>query len=162
MFAVKLVNQGTAPTATTMPIGSATFGSFMSDPITFDRDLDFRSDSVYVGRSIDPNAGAPANLGYWWGKYYRLTMGACPTAPCGTSTWGVANGANRSPTEMIAQLTVGGSPAFLGPTTTSSAVTLDDAGNTWVFFGTGRFYTQSDKIDQHVQYLVGVKDTVMN
>jgi type IV pilus assembly protein PilY1 len=162
MFAVKLVNQGTAPTTTTMPIGSATFGSFMSDPITFDRDLDFRSESVYVGRSIDPNAGAPANLGYWWGKYYRLTMGACPTAPCGTSTWGVANGANRSPTEMIAQLTVGGSTVFLGPTTTSSAVTLDDAGNTWVFFGTGRFYTQSDKIDQHVQYLVGVKDTVMN
>jgi len=162
MFAVKLVNQGTAPTATLMPIGSATFGSFMSDPITFDRDLDFRSDSVYVGRSIDPNAGAPSNVGYWWGKYYRLTMGACSTAPCGTSTWGVLNGATRSPTEMIAQVTVGGSPAFLGPMTASSSVTLDNAGNTWVFFGTGRFYTQADKIDQHVQYLVGVKDAVLN
>ena len=162
MFAVKLVNQGTAPTVTLMPIGSATYGSFMGDPITFDRDLDFRSDSVYVGRSIDPNAGAPSNVGYWWGKYYRLTMGACSAAPCGTSTWGVLNGATRSPTEMIAQLTIAGSPAYLGPMTASSSVTLDNAGNTWVFFGTGRFYTQADKIDQHVQYLVGVKDAVLN
>ena len=159
MFAVKLVNQGTAPTVTTMPIGLAGFGSFMADPITFDRDLDFRSDAVYVGRSIDPSAGTP---NYWWGKYYRLTMGSCPNAPCDTSTWGVANGANRAPTEMIAQLTIGGSTAYLGPITISSSVTLDDAGNTWVFFGTGRFFSQSDKIDQHTQYLVGVKDAVMN
>jgi len=159
LFAVKLVNQGTAPTVTSMPVGLAGVGSFMADPITFDRDLDFRSDAVYVGRSIDPSAGAP---GYWWGKYYRLTMGVCSSAPCGTSTWGVANGASRAATEMIAQLTIGGSTAYLGPITISSSVTLDDAGNTWVFFGTGRFFTQTDKIDQHVQYLVGVKDTVMN
>lgn len=162
MFAVKLVNQGTAPTVTAMPIGLAGYGGFMGDPITFDRDLDFRSDAVYVGRSIDPTAGGPSALGYWWGKYYRLTMGSCPNDPCDTSTWGVANGATRAPTEMIAQLTVGASTAFLGPITASSSVTLDDAGNTWVFFGTGRFYSQSDKIDQHPQYLVGVKDKVMN
>src|SRR5262249_8681583 len=115
LFAVKLVQQGTAPSVTLMPVGSATFGSFMSDAITYDRDLDFRSDAVYVGRSIDPNAGAPGNVGYWWGKYYRLTMGTCSTAPCTTSTWGVLSGTNRAATEMIAQLTVGGSPAFLGP-----------------------------------------------
>ena len=157
LFAVKLVNQGTAPTVTPMPVGSS--ASFMADPITFDRDLDFRSDAVYVGRGIDPAAGAP---GYWWGKYYRLTMGICASAPCGTSTWGVLNGANRSATEMIAQLTISGSPAFLGPITASSSVTLDNAGRTWVFFGTGRFFTQADKIDQHVQYLVGVKDVVLN
>src|SRR5262249_52313201 len=89
----------------------------------------------------------------------RLTMGACPSAPCGTSTWGVPNGANRSATEMI---TNGGSPAFLGPITASSSVTLDNAGRTWVFFGTGRFFTQADKVDQHAQYLVGVKDKVLN
>src|SRR5262245_6802424 len=86
-------------------------------------------------------------------------MGACPSAPCGTSTWGVPNGANRSATEMI---TNGGSPAFLGPMTASSSVTLDNAGRTWVFFGTGRFFSSSDKVDQHVQYLVGVKDVVLN
>jgi type IV pilus assembly protein PilY1 len=163
LFAVQLVQQGTAPSATTMPVGASAYGSFMSDLITFDRDLDFRSDVVYVGRSIDPNAGAPSNVGYWWGKYYRLTMGTCSITllPCSTSTWGVLNGATRSATEMIAQLTIGGSPALLGPMTTGSTVTLDNSGNTWVFFGTGRFFSNADKIDQHAQYLVGVKDAVV-
>ena len=162
LFAVHLVPQGTAPTVTVMPVGSAAYGSFMSDPITFDRDLDFRSDAVYVGRTVDPNAGAPSNVGYWWGKFYRLTMGVCSTAPCTPSTWGVLNGASRSATEMIAQLTVGGSPTQMGPPTAGASVTLDNSGNTWVFFGTGRFMSQADKIDQHAQYLVGVKDAVLD
>jgi len=63
---------------------------------------------------------------------------------------------------MIAQLTVGGSPTQMGPPTAGAAVTLDNSGNTWVFFGTGRFMSQADKIDQHAQYLVGVKDAVLD
>jgi len=162
LFSVQLVQQGATPSATVMPIGSSTYGSFMSDPITFDRDLDFRSDAVYVGRSIDPNAGGSSSVGYWWGKFYRLTMGTCASAPCTTSTWGVANGATRSATEMIAQLTIGGSPAYLGAMTAGSTVTLDSSGNTWVFFGTGRLFSNADKVDQHVQYLVGAKDAVLD
>jgi len=162
LFAVKLVRQGTAPSVTAMPVGSSTYGSFMADPITFDRNLDFRSDTVYIGRSIDPNAGAPSNVGYWWGKFYRLTMGTCATAPCTTSTWGVLSGGTPAPTEMIAQISIGGSPAYLGPMTGGSTVTLDNSGNTWVFFGTGRFFSNADKIDQHAQYLVGVKDSVID
>ncbi|HLZ34477.1 MAG TPA: hypothetical protein VKP13_10700 [Nitrospira sp.] len=162
LFAVRLVQQGTAPSVTVMPVGSTTYGSFMADPITFDRDLDFRSDAVYVGRSVDPNAGAPSNVGYWWGKFYRLTMGTCSAAPCTTSTWGVLSGTARSATEMIAQLTIGGSTAYLGPMTAAPVVTLDSSGNTWVFFGTGRLFSNADKIDQHAQYLVGVKDAVLD
>ncbi len=161
LFAVKLVTQGTAPSVTVMPVGSSTYGSFMADPITFDRNLDFRSDAVYVGRSVSPNAGAPSNVGYWWGKFYRLTMGTCAAAPCTTSTWGVPSGTSVAPTEMIAQLTINGSPAYLGPPTASSAVTLDSSGNTWIFFGTGRLFSNADKIDQHAQYLIGVKDAVL-
>ena len=53
MFAVELgAPLGTAPTVTKMPVGS--WSSFMADPITLDRDLDFRSDAIYVGRTIDP------------------------------------------------------------------------------------------------------------
>ena len=162
LFSVQLVQQGATPSATVMPIGSSTYGSFMSDPITFDRDLDYRSDSVYVGRSIDPSAGGASSVGYWWGKFYRLTMGTCASSPCTTATWGVANGATRSPTEMIAQLTIGGSPAYLGAMTAGSTVTLDSSGNTWVFFGTGRFFSNADKVDQHAQYLVGAKDAVLD
>jgi type IV pilus assembly protein PilY1 len=44
-------------------------------------------------------------------------------------------------------------------------VAIDQTGNTWVFAGTGRYYTQTsgtgDKIDTSTQYLVGIKDSVM-
>ena len=97
MFAVELgAPLGTAPTVTKMPVGS--WSSFMADPITLDRDLDFRSDAIYVGRTIDP---ASSGIGYWTGKMYRLTMGTCSAAPCSTSTWGIASGASRTPTEML-------------------------------------------------------------
>ena len=161
LFAVQLVTPGTAPTVSILPVGLDTYGGFLADPITFDRDLDFRSDAVYVGRTIDPAAGGASALGYWWGKFYRLTMGTCASAPCTTSTWGVLSGTNRIPTEMVMQVPIGGTPQYLGPVTAGSTVTLDDSGNTWVFFGTGRFFSSADKADQHPNYLVGVKDSVL-
>ena len=59
------------------------------------------------------------------------------------------------------QVPIGGTPQYLGPVTAGSTVTLDDSGNTWVFFGTGRFFSSADKADQHPNYLVGVKDSVL-
>ena len=159
LFAVQLVLPGAAPTVSILPVGLSTYGGFMADPITFDRDLDFRSDTVYVGRTIDPAAGGASALGYWWGKFYRLTMGTCSSAPCTTSTWGVLSGGNSIPTEMVMQVPIGGTPKYLGPVTAGSTVTLMTQ-ETWVFFGTGRFFSSADKADQHANYLVGVKDSV--
>ncbi|HEU4504609.1 MAG TPA: hypothetical protein VFR79_07240 [Nitrospira sp.] len=161
LFAFQLVLPNATPEVRVLPVGSETYGGFMGDPITFDRDLDFRSDAVYVGRTIDPNAVAAGNPGYWWGKFYRLTMGSCSASPCMTSTWGVNSSGNRVPTEMVMQVTTGGTTKFLGPVTAGSTVTLDDSGNTWVFFGTGRFYSKSDKTDLTAQYVLGVKDSVL-
>lgn len=157
IFAVEIGTPlGTAPTVTKMPVGS--WNSFMADPITLDKDLDFRSDAVYVGRTIDP---ASSGIGYWTGKMNRLTMGACSAAPCSTSTWGIASGGNRVPTEMLDTFNIGASWEYLGPTTSSPTVTLDDAGEVWVFFGTGRFLSTADKADTSTQYLLGLKDSVL-
>ena len=157
IFSVELGTPlGTAPAVTKMPVGS--WKSFMADPITLDKDLDFRSDAVYVGRTIDPVA---STIGYWTGKMYRLTMGACSAAPCSTSTWGIASGANRVPTEMLDTFNIGASWEYLGPMTSSPTVTLDDAGEVWVFFGTGRFLSTTDKADTSTQYLLGLKDSVL-
>jgi type IV pilus assembly protein PilY1 len=41
-------------------------------------------------------------------------------------------------------------------------VTLDDAGNTWIFFGTGRYFSAADKTNADTQYFFGVKDSVMS
>src|SRR4029077_2699511 len=157
LFAVELgASLGTAPAVTKMAAGS--WNSFMADPITLDRDLDFRSDAIYVGRTIDPTS---SGIGYWTGKMDRLPMGTCSAAPCSTSTWGIASGANRVPTEMLDTFTMNSGSKSLGPMTSSPTVTLDDVGAVWVFFGTGRFLSTADKSDTTTQYLLGLKDSVL-
>jgi len=51
--------------------------------------------------------------------------------------------------------------AYLGPVTSSPTVTLDDTGEVWVFFGTGRFMSTADKSDTSQQFLLGLKDSVL-
>jgi type IV pilus assembly protein PilY1 len=157
LFAVELgAPIGTAPVVTKLPVAS--WHSFMGDPITVDRDLDFRSDVIYVGRTINP---VSSGIGYWTGKLYRLTLGACSAAPCTTATWGIASGGNRTPTEMLDQFQLNVGWRYLGPVVASPTVTLDDTGEVWVFFGTGRFLSTADKSTTTTQFLGGVKDSVM-
>ncbi len=143
---------------TTMPVGS--FRSFLGNIAALDRNFDYRHDVAYFGRTMH-DGSLP-----WRGKMYRLTTGGCTNAPCTTLTWGVADGANRSATEVIDTLydynALGGTTVEMGPVTTSPSVTIDDSNKVWVFFGTGRYLGNSDKTDTAQQYLFGIKDKVMN
>jgi type IV pilus assembly protein PilY1 len=140
---------------TTMPVGS--WRSFMGHVVSIDKDLDWRTDVAYVGRTAHDGA-LP-----WRGKMYRLTMN-CPAAPCTPDTWGIANGANRTPTEVIDTFFDAGmgTTVEVGPTAAAPAVTIDDTNATWVFFGTGRYFGNADKVDNTIQRLYGLKDKVMN
>jgi type IV pilus assembly protein PilY1 len=142
---------------TNMPVGSR---SFLANIAVLDRNFDYRSDVAYFGRTLH-DGSLP-----WRGKMYRLTTSGCTNAPCSTSTWGVANGGSRAPTEMIDTFNdytaSSGTIVEMGPVTTSPSVTIDDANKVWVFFGTGRYLGNSDKTDTAQQYLFGIKDSVMN
>jgi type IV pilus assembly protein PilY1 len=143
---------------TTMPIGS--WKSFLSNIVVLDRNFDYRHDVAYFGRTIH-DGSLP-----WRSKMYRLTTSGCVNAPCNTSTWGVANGGNRSPTEIIDTFydynALTGTTVEIGPVTTAPSVTIDDANKVWVFFGTGRYLSNSDKTNTEQQYLFGIKDNVLN
>ncbi len=143
---------------TTMSIGS--WRSFVGNIVAIDRNFDYRHDVAYFGRTIH-DGSLP-----WRGKMYRLTTSGCTNAPCSTSTWGVNNGGSRSPTEMIDTFndyTASSSTTVeMGPVTTGPSVTIDDANKVWVFFGTGRYLSNSDKTNTEQQYLFGIKDKVMN
>ncbi|TLY20471.1 MAG: hypothetical protein E6K66_09945, partial [Nitrospirae bacterium] len=160
MYAVDLkVGPGAGNSqVTSMPLGS--WPSFVGNIAVLDRNFDYRTDVAYFGRTI--NDGALP----WRGKMYRLTTGGCTNAPCSTSTWGVANGGNRSATEMIDTFNdytaSSGTIVETGPITTAPSVTIDDANKVWVFFGTGRYLSNSDKTNTEQQYLFGIKDNVMN
>jgi len=141
---------------TSYSVGS--WNSYIGDITAFDRDLDYRHDVVYFGRVIHDGA-LP-----WRGKIYRLTMGAGgATAKFGTVTsptqWGIASGSARVPTEMLDTFVSG---AEMGPVATAPSVTMDDAANVWVFAGSGRYYSGTDKTDVSTQYFVGLKDSVLN
>jgi len=143
-----------------LPVGSL-WTSFMADPITLDKNLDFRSDSVYVGRTIDP--GSTRGVTQWTGKMYRLTMGACGGAvACSTSTWGVQEGSNRVPTEILDTFPPSGTSYYMGPIVSAPTTTLDDAGNVWIYFGTGRYFSSTDKTNAETQFFFGIKDSVMS
>lgn len=154
LFAVALGTPlGTTPTVTKLPAGTA--NAFFADPITLDRDLDFRSDAVYVGRTFSSGSS-------WFGNLRRLTMGTCSAPPCSTSTWGIASGPDRISTQMIYSYVDGaGVERSMGPVTASPSVTMDDVGNVWVFIGTGRFFNAADKADTSIQQLYGAKDSVL-
>jgi type IV pilus assembly protein PilY1 len=129
----------------------------MNHIITVDRDLDYRVDVAYSGQTIRDG------LLPWRGKLHRLTTGGCAGAPCSPSTWGVANGGNRAPTEVIDRfLDASLGTLQVGPITAAPTATIDDANMVWVFFGTGRYYGNLDKTDNNVQRLFGIKDSVLN
>lgn len=140
---------------TTMPIG--TWKSFMGHVVTVDKDSDWRTDVAYAVRTAHDGA-LP-----WRGKLYRLTM-SCATAPCSPTNWGIANGGNRHPTEVIDTFydATLGTTVEVGPSASAPSVTLDETDKMWIFFGTGRYFSNADKVDNTIQRLFGIKDSVLS
>jgi type IV pilus assembly protein PilY1 len=156
IFAVDLKTGTTVTPATEYPIGS--WSSFIGDLITVDYNLDYRVDVLYAGRTI--NDGSMP----WRGKLYRLTTacltGTCPTDP---AQWGIASGSNQIPTEIIDTFTDASSATReLGPVPFAPVAVVDDSHKLWIFAGTGRYFSATDKADTSSQYLVGIKDSVMS
>jgi len=50
----------------------------------------------------------------------------------------------------------------IGPVTAAPTWTIDDSNQVWIFFGTGRYIGNSDKVDNAIQRLYGMKDKVVN
>ncbi|HEY3198291.1 MAG TPA: hypothetical protein VGJ57_09775 [Nitrospirales bacterium] len=142
-------------------------GSSMGDVITTDIDLDFKHDAVYAGTSYcnavvtSPcSASGPA----WKGAMYRLTTNH---GDPDTDQWGDSVG--HGPTILVNDLTTapGISPCralacSMGPITSAAEISSDELHNIWVFFGTGRYITNSDKTNADQQYFVGVVDCIMS
>ena len=125
-------------------------GSFMSDIITVDANLDYRVDIIYAGDTISNGSSSPPYIG----KLYRITTGASTDV----TTWGVLSGSARIPTVLISTFPTAGTTK-VGPITSAPATSSDTLSNIWVFFGTGRYFSLNDKTDTTTQYFFGVKDS---
>jgi type IV pilus assembly protein PilY1 len=108
--------------------------SFVSDPVSVDYNLDYSADAVYFGTvSGDKTTG-------WGGNLRRLVIdnNLLPTAWEGDSLF-----FSTDP----------GQPIVTAPT-----VGLDDRGNRWIFFGTGRFFVRDDSGHTDTQTYYGIKE----
>lgn len=110
--------------------------TFISDPVTVDYDLDYNADALYFGTV----SGDVAN---WGGKLRRIVVDDLFD---GDEDQNPANWASNI-------LLDAGQPITAAPT-----IAQDDDGKNWVFFGTGRYITSSDKVDTSQQSYYGLKE----
>ncbi|WP_054113499.1 PilC/PilY family type IV pilus protein [Marinagarivorans algicola] len=114
--------------------------SFISDLSAVDFGLDkFTTDAVYFGTV----SGEPNN---WSGKVYRLLI----------------QENNNETQKPVNQWNIKEVYNPQRPITSPISMTTDNVRNRWLHFGTGRFYTQEDNLDNNYNYFYGLKETRIN
>jgi len=103
---------------------------FVGSPVSVDWDQNYKADTLYFGLVGDANATT--------GKVFRFPLNE-DTDPANWTTPSVLLDTSR--------------PVYSAPTPG-----VDEWGNHWVFFGSGRLFVRDDETSTALQYLYGVKD----
>jgi type IV pilus assembly protein PilY1 len=106
--------------------------SFIMDVFGTDWGLDYNVDRIYFGTCAE---GALA--GMWTGKIYRVDTHD-----------------NPDPTAWTLEFVFD----MQRPITAEGSVATDDYNHLWVYFGSGRFFSELDEIDYTNQRYVGIRD----
>ncbi|MBU0730213.1 MAG: hypothetical protein KKA70_10760, partial [Proteobacteria bacterium] len=134
--------------------------AFLSTAVGLDKRLNYNVDAVYFGEAHD--TGNPDG---WKGSAYRVGIPwVCSVADCTQVEYGdTVNGA------YVTNPNDGLNPWYLSrlfdspaPITAPVSLSIDGLSNAWVFFGTGRYFSQADKTTMDTQYLFGIKDPFFN
>ncbi|MEK7846873.1 MAG: hypothetical protein AAB257_07925, partial [Nitrospinota bacterium] len=126
--------------------------AFMGDPLAVDIDFKnnnnssdltqtYNTEVIYIGMTYD-SVGTPK----WRGNLYRL----------------VINGNVNPGSWSLYTLFDGNAFSSATPITTSPAATVDELDNLWVYFGTGRFYSQDDKSTTTKHAFFGIRDSYLD
>jgi len=113
--------------------------SFVGDLVAADFDLDVTTDAVYFGTTQGIDSDSDGLIDDWDGKLMRMRIN--PGASATAHQWKV---------ETMLDVD--------GPLTARPQVSFDKNLNRWIHFGTGRFYTVDDTIDDTARTLYGLKE----
>ncbi|MCD6198999.1 MAG: hypothetical protein J7K15_10600 [Deltaproteobacteria bacterium] len=136
--------------------------AFMASPTSLDKNMNFNVDAIYIGETFDHDNGAGLD---WKGALYKAAIPwRCTSANSTDIVYGdILNGTysdvpndNSHPWKLSKLFE---SP---GPITAPPAISVDNFDNAWIYFGTGRYFSQDDKTNTDQQYLFGVKDPFFN
>jgi Tfp pilus tip-associated adhesin PilY1 len=114
--------------------------AFISDPISVDYQLDYKSDAVYFG-TVSGNT-----TDGWGGEMRRIVIDN-----------------HQDPADWISDSILLGSETAAGihqPITAAPTASTDRNGRRWVFFGTGRFFVTGDAQNSDQQTYYGIKEPV--
>jgi type IV pilus assembly protein PilY1 len=114
--------------------------SFMGGVATLDLNLDYQTNAVYVGESFD-------NGGTWAGKMHRIFIATPDT--------------DLYPTPNSWKITSLASTKDQQPITAAPGIAADQRNTPWVYWGTGRFFSEQDKMQLDTQGFYGVKDKTL-
>ncbi len=113
---------------------------FFGAAATMDMNLDFQSNAVYIGETYQSG-------GAWAGKMFRVLIGTPDEAVySGPSSWSAS---------LLASTQSG--QALVAP----PAIASDHNNIPWVYFGSGRYFSEDDKVDTSTQSFYGVKDRTL-
>ncbi len=114
--------------------------SFITNIFACDWGIDYTVDRIYFGdawyKSTNPNKG-------WYGKIYRIDTNN-DSIP---DNWVMT---------MIMDM------GFGRPITAEGSVATDEYNHLWVYFGTGRFFSDNDELDVTPQYYIGFRDDTVH
>lgn len=121
--------------------------SSVSKPVVLDWDLDYKADTVYFGTSSGDHTNG------WSGKMRRLVLDDGANDPTDPGQW-------RTDSTLLSLMAPIKHPQMSTgqPIMAPANATTDDDGNRWVFFGTGRFLSQADKLNADPQSYYGIKE----
>jgi type IV pilus assembly protein PilY1 len=124
--------------------------SYTTGPIAIDANLNYNTDSIYIGLSRqDGDVYVPEideNIKAWEGIMYRLSTRSSE------SGWSY----KLDPGDWELKKLFKETEWALSGTPTASR---DDDGNVWVYFGTGKYFTYLDNLNAATQYFYGIKDS---
>jgi type IV pilus assembly protein PilY1 len=115
-----------------------TQGAFCGNPISVDVKLDYSVDVIYLPTTYVESQG---NSLVEKGALYRIVTNN-KTDP---NQWNLS---------MVFRLDV--------PLTSGAAASMDEYGNLWVFFGSGKYLSEADKGDTRTNYFIGLRDAYWN
>jgi type IV pilus assembly protein PilY1 len=114
--------------------------SFMGGVATVDMNLDYQTNAAYLGNTYSSG-------GKWYGNLLRIFISTPDeevySAP---NSWSLSVLANTKANQAI---------------TAPPAIGADSTMMPWVYWGTGRFFSEEDKTDLSTQSFYGVKDTTL-
>jgi hypothetical protein len=127
----------------------------MSGPASLDKGLNYNTDAAYFGEAYESGGG-------WDGALYKMTIPWVYSVAGGTYgdiSQGYYIDNPLHATKPWTFRKIFSSPE---PITATPSLSVDYFDNAWIYFGTGRLFSQADKLTTTTQYLFGVKDPFFN